>query len=192
VLEAWLQSYKIEELFTPDDGAPVPEILSLVPEPREKRLGQRPESYKAYRPLAVPSWQDLAVAKGGQHSCMEAVGGLLRAVAHANPHAFRVFSPDELESNKLAAVLADSGRNMQWDAASRARGGRVIEILSEHVCQGMLQGYTLTGRTGVFPSYESFLGIVHTMVSARDAFLFVRRGADGCGMRCRWCSTPSL
>ncbi len=73
-----------------------------------------------------------------------------------NPTTFRIFSPDELVSNKLDAVLDITGRNFQWDAASRGQGGRIVEILSEHTCQGMLQGYTLTGRTGLFPSYESF------------------------------------
>jgi xylulose-5-phosphate/fructose-6-phosphate phosphoketolase len=68
-------------------------------------------------------------------------------------------------------VLRDSGRNFQWDIASRAKGGRVIEILSEHTCQGMLQGYTLTGRTGLFPSYEAFLGIIHTMMVQYSKFV---------------------
>ena len=83
-----------------------------------------------------------------------------------NRNTFRIFSPDELVSNKLDAVLdgPSNGRNFQWDIASRAQGGRVIEILSEHTCQGMLQGYTLTGRTGLFPSYEAFLGIIDTMM----------------------------
>ena len=67
--------------------------------------------------------------------------------------------------------MKDSSRNFQWDVASRARGGRVIEILSEHTCQGMLQGYTLTGRTGLFPSYEAFLGIVHTMMVQYSKFV---------------------
>ena len=71
----------------------------------------------------------------------------------------------------LDAVLDDSGRNFQWDIASRAKGGRVVEILSEHTCQGMLQGYTLTGRTGLFPSYEAFLGIVHTMMVQYSKFV---------------------
>lgn len=88
-----------------------------------------------------------------------------------NPHTFRIFSPDELESNKLSATLRHSGRNMQWDVASRANGGRVIEILSEHTCQGMMQGYTLTGRTALFPSYEAFLGIVHTMMVQYSKFV---------------------
>jgi xylulose-5-phosphate/fructose-6-phosphate phosphoketolase len=87
-----------------------------------------------------------------------------------NPRSFRIFSPDELESNKLDAVLRDTGRNFQWDVASRGKGGRVIEVLSEHMCQGMLQGYTLTGRTGLFPSYESFLGIVTTMAIQYSKF----------------------
>ncbi|EIN09747.1 phosphoketolase, partial [Punctularia strigosozonata HHB-11173 SS5] len=164
-LQAWLRSYKTEELFTVD-GAPVDDILSIIPQEKEKRLGQRAEAYKAYRPLDVPDWREFAIAKekGEQASCMQAVGRLLRAVIERNPASFRIFSPDELESNKLDAVFEVTGRNMQWDEKSRAQGGRVIEILSEHVCQGMLQGYTLTGRTGLFPSYESFLGIVHTMM----------------------------
>ena len=78
-------------------------------------------------------------------------------------------------SNKLDAVLRDSGRNFQWDAASRAQGGRVTEILSEHTCQGMLQGYTLTGCTGLFPSYEAFLGIIHTMMVQYAKFVKMAR-----------------
>jgi xylulose-5-phosphate/fructose-6-phosphate phosphoketolase len=70
----------------------------------------------------------------------------------------------------LDAVLRDSSRNFQWDVASRAKGGRIIEVLSEHMCQGMLQGYTLTGRTGMFPSYEAFLGIIATMAIQYSKF----------------------
>jgi xylulose-5-phosphate/fructose-6-phosphate phosphoketolase len=81
-------------------------------------------------------------------------------------------------SNKLDALLEDGGRNFQWDVASRDKGGRVIEILSEHTCQGMLQGYTLTGGTGLLPSYEAFLGIVHTMMVQYSKFVkTVRPGA---------------
>jgi len=95
---------------------------------------------------------------------MKAIGRFLKEVVKENPKTFRIFSPDELVSNKLDAILEDTGRNFQWDAECRGKGGRVIEILSEHTCQGMLQGYTLTGRTGLFPSYEAFLGIIHTMM----------------------------
>jgi len=88
-----------------------------------------------------------------------------------NPKTFRIFSPDELVSNKLDAVLEVTSRNFQWDEETRAEGGRIIEILSEHTCQGMLQGYTLTGRTGLFPSYEAFLGIIHTMMIQYAKFI---------------------
>ncbi|PBL03652.1 phosphoketolase [Armillaria gallica] len=162
-LQRWLKSYRPEELFTAE-GSPVDEILSVIPEESEKKLGQKKESYKAYIPLDLPEWSDLAVEKGSQESCMKAIGRFLKEVVNQNPSTFRIFSPDELVSNKLDAVLENSGRNFQWDIASRASGGRVVEILSEHTCQGMLQGYTLTGRTGLFPSYEAFLGIVHTMM----------------------------
>ncbi|KAJ6466558.1 phosphoketolase [Mycena vitilis] len=168
-LQAWLKSYHPEELFTAD-GVPVPEVLSLVPESAEKRLGQRKEAFRGYTPLSVPEWEGFCSKQGTQDSCMKAVGRLLAAVVKENPDKFRIFSPDELVSNKLDAVLDVSGRNFQWDIESRAQGGRVVEILSEHTCQGMLQGYTLTGRTGLFPSYEAFLGIVQTMMVQYSKF----------------------
>jgi xylulose-5-phosphate/fructose-6-phosphate phosphoketolase len=88
-----------------------------------------------------------------------------------NPTTTRLWSPDELTSNKLDATFEVTGRNFQWDPESRAQGGRIVEILSEHTCQGMMQGYTLTGRTGLFPSYESFLGIVQTMMVQYSKFI---------------------
>ena len=101
---------------------------------------------------------------------MQIIGELLDQTFVDNPHSIRLFSPDELVSNKLDAVFNHTTRNFQWDEFANARGGRVIEILSEHMCQGFLQGYTLTGRTGVFPSYESFLGIIHTMMVQYSKF----------------------
>ncbi|KAI0787950.1 phosphoketolase [Fomes fomentarius] len=163
MLQQWLRSYGPKELFG-DNGVPNDAILSIVPKEESKRLGLREEAFKAYTPLDVPDWKQFAVEKGSAQSCMKITGELIDAVSQQNPSSFRIFSPDELVSNKLDAVLRHSGRNFQWDIASRASGGRVIEILSEHTCQGMLQGYTLTGRTGLFPSYEAFLGIVHTMM----------------------------
>jgi len=85
-------------------------------------------------------------------------------VCKRNMRKFRIFSPDEMCSNKLDAVFDVTGRNLQWDSEVAARTGRVIEVLSEHDCQGWMQGYTLTGRVGLFPSYEAFLGIITTMV----------------------------
>ncbi|TFK40130.1 phosphoketolase [Crucibulum laeve] len=168
-LQDWLRSYKPEELFT-KGGAPNEQVLSIVPQVSSKKLGQRKESYSNYTPLFTPAWEDLCLEKGSQESCMKAVGRFLKEVVKENPKTFRIFSPDELVSNKLDAVLDDSGRNFQWDIASRGKGGRVIEILSEHTCQGMLQGYTLTGRTGLFPSYEAFLGIIQTMMVQYSKF----------------------
>ncbi|KAI0091335.1 D-xylulose 5-phosphate/D-fructose 6-phosphate phosphoketolase [Irpex rosettiformis] len=173
MLQEWLKSYGPDRLFP--GGQPNSDILSVIPEEDGLKLGQKKEAYDSYEPLAVPDWKKLGVKAGDQVSCMKAVGELLHEVVKENPKSFRVFSPDELVSNKLDAVLRDSGRNFQWDIASRNQGGRVVEILSEHTCQGMLQGYTLTGRTGLFPSYEAFLGIVHTMMVQYSKFVKMSR-----------------
>lgn len=109
--------------------------------------------------------------KGTQESAMKTIGKLIDEVFMRNPHSVRLFSPDELESNKLDGALSHTGRNFQWDEFSNTKGGRVIEVLSEHMCQGFMQGYTLTGRIGIFPSYESFLGIVHTMMVQYAKFM---------------------
>ncbi|KAL4791835.1 XFP N-terminal domain-containing protein [Aspergillus venezuelensis] len=161
-LQKWLSEYKPEALFT-DTGDVIDEVKSVIP-PDEKKLGMRPEAYKAYVAPDLPDWKNFCVEKGQQFSAMQAIGKFIDQVFVQNPHNVRLFSPDELESNKLSDALAHTGRNFQWDQFSNAKGGRVIEVLSEHMCQGFLQGYTLTGRTGLFPSYESFLGIIHTMM----------------------------
>ncbi|KAI9852250.1 MAG: hypothetical protein M1838_001292 [Thelocarpon superellum] len=167
-LQSWLMSYKPRELFK-KDGTVTEHMLRIVPRD-EKKLGQRKETYDSYQTLKVPDWRKFGVKQGTQASCMKTIGDLLDQVLVDNPHTMRIFSPDELVSNKLDAVFDHTGRNFQWDEFSNARGGRVIEILSEHTCQGFLQGYTLTGRTGLFPSYESFLGIVHTMMVQYSKF----------------------
>ncbi|EJD06948.1 phosphoketolase [Fomitiporia mediterranea MF3/22] len=163
-LQKWLDSYKITEVIDAATGCPLDHILHIVPPAPGKRLGQRKEANGDYSPLITPDWQKLAVKKGTQESCMQRIGKFLLEVVKENPKTFRIFSPDELVSNKLDAVFEATGRNFQWDENARASGGRIIEILSEHTCQGMMQGYTLTGRTALFPSYEAFLGIVHTMM----------------------------
>ncbi|KAF9237663.1 XFP N-terminal domain-containing protein [Melanogaster broomeanus] len=152
------------------DGQPTEDVLRIVPDKKEKRLGMRKEAYAAFQPLTVPAWMPFGVQRGSEASCMKTIGSYLREVIKKNPSNFRIFSPDELVSNKLDAVFDVTGRNFQWDVACRAQGGRVIEILSEHTCQGMLQGYTLTGRTALFPTYEAFLGIVHTMMVQYSKF----------------------
>ncbi|KAF1983075.1 putative phosphoketolase [Aulographum hederae CBS 113979] len=172
-LQTWLKSYGPENLFK--DGSPVESVLKIVPKEESKRTGQVKASYDPYTPLNVPDWQQFGVDKGSETSCMQACGSLLDKTAVDNPHSFRVFSPDELESNKLSAVLKHTGRNFQWDEFSWGQGGRVIEVLSEHLCQAFMQGYTMTGRTALFPSYESFLGIIHTMMVQYAKFNKINR-----------------
>lgn len=174
ILDEWLSSYGISDLLK-DDGSPNDRILSLLPKDDNKKLGQIRDSYNPVVGLNLPDWKPLSHKKGNEQSCMKTTGELLKMVIKENPNRFRMFSPDELESNKLDATLDLTGRNFQWDQYSRAAGGRIIELLSEHCCQGFLQGYTLTGRVGVFPSYESFLGIVHTMVVQYAKFAKISR-----------------
>lgn len=170
LLKKWLQSYDHKSLLTAE-GKPVDEILSLVPKDPTKRMGQLKETYNGFTELDLPDWKPLAKKKGTQYSCMKAVGEYLDTALVHNPKNLRLFSPDELVSNKLDAVFDHTTRNFQWDPETRAKGGRVTEILSEHCCQGWMQGYTLTGRVGVFPSYESFLGIIATMMVQYAKFM---------------------
>ncbi|KAH6898197.1 XFP N-terminal domain-containing protein, partial [Thelonectria olida] len=176
ILQTWLKSYDPERLLK--DGKPAESVLEIMPKDDAKKLGQNKTNYDSYQPLDMPDWKQFAVEKYEHHSCMQETGQLLAKVAQQNPNSFRVFSPDELESNKLNALLEGTGRNFQWDEYSRASGGRVIEILSEHCCQGFMQGYTLTGRTALFPSYESFLGIIHTMMVQYSKFTKIAREVD--------------
>ena len=134
-LQEWLSSYNPAELFT-ENGRPINEILSVIPQNKERRLGQVKETYAGREAIVVPDWKELAVAKSSEESCMRLVGKYMDKVFLANPTSIRIFSPDELESNKLAAVFENTGRNFQWDECSFGQGGRVVEILSEHTCQG--------------------------------------------------------
>lgn len=146
------------------------DVKSVLPKEDSKKMGQRREVYKGYEELQFGDWKEFGVLKGTQESSMKAIASFIDNAFVKNPHSLRMFSPDELASNKLDGVFANTGRNFQWDQYANARGGRVIEVLSEHLCQGFMQGYTLTGRTGIFPSYESFLGIIHTMMVQYSKF----------------------
>lgn len=168
-LNDWLSSYKIDELLP--EGKLADAIINTLPKKDEKKLGQLKDTYDPYIALKTVKWEDFAVEKNTDQSCMKITGAYLSKVFGENPTTIRLFSPDELESNKLDAILDHTQRNFQWDEYSRANGGRVIETLSEHECQGFMQGYTLTGRTAIFPSYESFLGIVHTMMVQYSKFV---------------------
>ncbi|KAJ5259544.1 hypothetical protein N7478_012525 [Penicillium angulare] len=170
MLQNWLSGYKPQELFT-ETGDIVDDIKSIIPSNPSKKLGQRIEAYNGYTPPKLPDWKAFCAKKGTEESAMKAIGNLINETLVQNPHGVRLFSPDELESNKLDAVFDSTNRNFQWDEFANARGGRVIEVLSEHLCQGFMQGYTLTGRVGIFPSYESFLGIIHTMMVQYAKFI---------------------
>ncbi|KAL2023305.1 hypothetical protein VTK56DRAFT_3043 [Thermocarpiscus australiensis] len=172
-LKDWLRSYKVDKLIK--DGKPTDEVLSILPSNDGKKLGQLKIANAPCIGIKAVDWMEFGVEKGTEQSCMQVTGKFLDRVFQENPSTIRLFSPDELESNKLDAILAHTQRNFQWDQYSRAHGGRVIEVLSEHMCQGFMQGYTLTGRTALFPSYESFLGIVHTMMVQYSKFVKIAR-----------------
>lgn len=176
VLEDWLKSYRPEELFD-DEGRVLPEIKALVPS-REHRMGANDHANggSLLRELHLPDFREYAVEiphrsisnEGNVH----AAGPYLRDVVKFNNdhHNFRIFGPDELVSNRLEAVFEATSR--QWSARTResdeflANQGAVLDsMLSEHQAEGWLEGYLLTGRHGIFHSYEAFIRIVDSMVN---------------------------
>ncbi|TAM87236.1 phosphoketolase family protein [bacterium] len=175
ILEQWLRSYHPEELFD-ENGAPVDAVLEVVPRP-DRRMGMSPyaDGGALLRPLALPLLDDYAAAlerRGGESAdALRRLGPYLRDVFAANADSanFRLFSPDETISNHVDAVFEVTGR--AWTAPQRpsdeflAIDGRVMEVLSEHACQGWLEGYLLTGRHGLFVCYEAFATIVDSMVN---------------------------
>ncbi|HLI05634.1 MAG TPA: phosphoketolase family protein [Ktedonobacteraceae bacterium] len=188
LLNQWLQSYHVNELFD-EQGRPKPEILDQCPK-GDRRMGMNPHTYggKILQPLDLPDIFDyeVTVHRGEVQapaqetttmvSDVEQAALYLREVVKRNMHTFRIFSPDELESNKLTAVLDVTKRDYQWPVPPfndkiSSHDGRVLEILSEHVCEAWLQGYLLTGRHGMFPSYEAFLNIVTSMMNQFAKFL---------------------
>ncbi|GAA5845029.1 hypothetical protein JCM11251_007449, partial [Rhodosporidiobolus azoricus] len=177
-LDKWLRSYDSDKFFdfAPEkikNGSIFQDIIyQALPKDQERRLGFAKETYDAYEPLKLSDWKKFGYEKDKEEiSCMKAIGKYLTDVVEQNPKTFRIFSPDELASNKLDGVLDVTTRNMQWDPETAHIGGRVTEMLSEHTLQGWLQGYTLTGRHGVFPSYEAFLGIIGTMMTQYAKFV---------------------
>jgi xylulose-5-phosphate/fructose-6-phosphate phosphoketolase len=181
LLDVWMRSYRPDELFD-KDGRPVEAITSLAPI-GDKRMSANPHTNggQLMRPLRMPDFTGYAVAvpKPGSvdGEATRVMGGFLRDVmkASADTRNFRVFSPDENNSNRLDDVLQVTNR--AWDAATipeddhLAPGGRVMEILSEHTCQGWLEGYLLTGRHGLLSCYEAFIHIVDSMVNQHAKWL---------------------
>ncbi|GAA2560622.1 phosphoketolase family protein [Pseudonocardia hydrocarbonoxydans] len=184
VLERWLRSYRPEELFDPT-GAPVPQIRDLHP-PGERRMSANPHANGGLllRDLRMSDFRDYAVPVErpgtGAVESTRVLGTFLRDVMRANMDRFRVFAPDENNSNRLSPVLEVTGRT--WDARIQpddvdlAGDGRVMEILSEHTCQGWLEGYLLTGRHGFFSCYEAFIHIVDSMFNQHAKWLKVTNG----------------
>jgi xylulose-5-phosphate/fructose-6-phosphate phosphoketolase len=182
-LEEWMRSYRPEELFD-DHGRLVPELRALAPE-GDRRMSANPHANggELMRALVLPDFRDYAVdvSKPGTSSseATRVLGSFLRDVIARNSDNFRIFGPDETASNRLSDVFAATER--QWQAEllptdeHLAPEGRVVEVLSEHLCQGWLEGYLLTGRHGVFNCYEAFIHIVDSMFNQHAKWLKVTR-----------------
>ena len=180
ILEAWMRSYRPEELFA-QDGALVPELAALPPE-GPRRISANPHA-NAHRsaPLRLPDLSRVAVAVQepgrARAEATRALGTYLREVLTLNAEArnFRIMGPDETASNRLDAVLEVTSRAWQEEILSGddhlARDGRVMEVLSEHLCEGWLEGYVLTGRHGLFATYEAFAHVVDSMVNQHAKWL---------------------
>ena len=186
LLEEWMKSYKPEELFD-KAGRLLPELAELSPE-GEKRMGANPHANGGLllRDLVMPDFQNYAVSVPSPGSVQAAdtqlLGAFLRDVIKLNSkhRNFRIFGPDETLSNRLNAVFEVTSR--QWVARIKENDeflqseGRVIEMLSEHQCEGWLQGYLLTGRHGLFNCYEAFIHIVDSMFNQHAKGLKVSAG----------------
>jgi xylulose-5-phosphate/fructose-6-phosphate phosphoketolase len=186
LLERWMRSYRAEELFD-DSGVLKAELAALAPA-GERRMGANPHANGGIllRDLRLPDFRQYAVdvPRPGAVDAEDTrvTGRLLRDVVtmNADHRNFRVFGPDETVSNRLDAIF--EATNRQWEAETvqtdqwLARDGRVIEVLSEHQCQGWLEGYLLTGRHGVFNTYEAFVHIVDSMFNQHAKWLKVTRG----------------
>ncbi|MFY1635042.1 phosphoketolase [Solwaraspora sp. WMMB335] len=181
LLDRWLRSYRPDELFEAG-GQPYPDLLA-VPPAGDLRLGCVPQANggQLRRDLPLPPLAPAAVevtepgvtAASATATLAGWLAELMRATADRRD--FRIMCPDELASNKLDAVLAATDRGYAWPVTGYAEHlaphGRVLEVLSEHLCQGWLQGYLLTGRHGLFPCYEAFVSIIDGMVNQYAKFL---------------------
>jgi xylulose-5-phosphate/fructose-6-phosphate phosphoketolase len=183
LLETWMRSYKPAELFDAD-GALMPEIAALAPKDY-RRMSANPVANggRLLRDLILPDFRDYAVdvpAPGATSSeAARVLGTFVRDVMDRNRDNFRMFGPDETASNRLGAVFEVTDR--AWMAETipgddhLAEDGRVMEVLSEHQCQGWLEGYLLTGRHGMFNCYEAFIHIIDSMFNQHAKWLKVTR-----------------
>jgi xylulose-5-phosphate/fructose-6-phosphate phosphoketolase len=182
-LEAWLRSYAPEELFD-EAGALRAELAALAPEGR-RRMGANPHANGGLllRELELPDFREYGVEVprpgAARIEATRVLGGFLRDVVDRNRENFRIMGPDETASNRLNAVFERTDRVWEEeilpDDDSLAPDGRVMEVLSEHLCQGWLEGYLLTGRHGLFNCYEAFIHIVDSMFNQHAKWLKVTR-----------------
>ncbi len=186
LIEAWLRSYRPEELFD-EEGRLLPDFAELAPK-GTRRMGSNPHANGGglLRDLRMPDFRDYAVdvPSPGVHGIGDTrvLGPFLRDVIQLNNEQrnFRIFGPDETLSNGLGAVFEKTER--QWEAETiagdehLAHDGRVMEVLSEHQCEGWLEGYLLTGRHGLFNCYEAFIHIVDSMFNQHAKWLKVTAG----------------
>jgi xylulose-5-phosphate/fructose-6-phosphate phosphoketolase len=181
LLEDWMRSYGPEELFD-EEGGLTQELADLPPK-AHRRMSANPHSNGGIllRDLALPDFRDYAVDAGKPGTttseATKVMGEFLRDVMKRNPESFRLFGPDETASNRLTPVFEVTDRT--WEAEllptddHLAPDGRVMEVLSEHLCQGWLEGYLLTGRHGLFNCYEAFIHIVDSMFNQHAKWLKV-------------------
>ncbi len=181
ILEDWLKSYRPEELFD-ETGRLIPELAALAPL-GERRMGASPYANGGLllRDLSLPDFCSYAVAVtqpgGVDAEATRIQGELIRDVIKLNPKNFRVFSPDEAASNRWTAMFEVTSRCSTAEITATdehmAADGRVMEMLSEHQCEGWLEGYLLTGRHGFFSCYEAFIHIVDSMFNQHAKWLKV-------------------
>jgi xylulose-5-phosphate/fructose-6-phosphate phosphoketolase len=183
ILESWMRSYRPEDLFD-DTGRPVAELRALPPR-GNRRMGCNPHANGGLllRELRMPDFRKYAVPVSSPGvelgEATRAVGKMLRDILELNPENFRIFGPDETSSNRLDAVFEVTSRTSEAaifpydDHVSP--DGRVMEVLSEHMCQGWLEGYLLTGRHGFFSCYEAFIHIIDSMFNQHAKWLKVTR-----------------
>jgi xylulose-5-phosphate/fructose-6-phosphate phosphoketolase len=185
LLEDWMRSYKPEELFD-EKGAFRAEFAAIAPKGR-RRMGMNAHSNGGLllQPLKMPNFRDFAVKIEGRGQkdveSTRILGQLLHAVMEANKAQknFRVFGPDETASNRLGDAIIGTGKEWMEQTLpvdeNLSQTGRVVEVLSEHMCQGWLEGYLLTGRHGFFSCYEAFIHIIDSMVNQHAKWLKVTR-----------------
>jgi xylulose-5-phosphate/fructose-6-phosphate phosphoketolase len=180
-LEAWMRSYRAGELFD-GSGTLVPDVAQLAPR-GDRRMSANPHANGGLllRELQLPDFRDYAVTvtKPGVDAAegTRVLGRFLRDVIKENPSNFRLFGPDETESNRLTAVYEVTSKAFEGSIGPGdnhlAPAGRVVEVLSEHMCEGWLEGYLLTGRHGLFNCYEAFVHIIDSMFNQHAKWLKV-------------------